>query len=156
MNFRQDENLKDIVRRWWGSLQRNRGDRVELARATSEAMILECPSYYRLRMRLDENGYNVFGRALARTAAVLARIRRDRDGESLGILLSQRMKFDEIKPVLRMNNPDRLIRKLSGWIDRVSGEAPVVGTADLVYWWELRRLNREFLYDFFLKEASTT
>jgi hypothetical protein len=153
MNFRSDQDLKDLVRRWWGSLQTNRGDRAELSRATSEAKVYESAAFYRFRRLLEDAEYNVYGRALARTAAVLARIRRDRDGESFGILLSRKMRFEDVKPVLKIRHPDRLISRLAAWVGRLSGEAPVVGTADLAYWWEIRHPNREFLYDFFLKET---
>lgn len=155
MNFRGDQDLKDIFRRWWGSLQTNRGDRAELSHTVSEEKIFEAAAFYRLKRLLQDRGYNVYDRALARTAAVIARIRRDRDGESLGILLRRRgVSYEQIKPLLRINHPDRLIRKLSALVDRVSAEAPVVGTADLVYWWEVRNPNREFLYDFFLHETQ--
>lgn len=153
LNFMKDAQLKDIVRRWWGSLQRNRGDRAELSRATTEAKVYECASFYRLRRALEDSGYNVYPKALARMVAVLARIRRDRDGESLGVLLSRKMDYEQVKPVLRIHHPDRLIRRLATWVDRLSGEAPVIGTADVAYWWEVRHPNREFLYDFFLKET---
>lgn len=153
MDFRRDQELKDVVRRWWGSLQTQRGDRAELSRAVDEARVYECAAFYRLRRSLEDADYNVYARALARTAAVVARIRRDRDGESFGILLSGRMRYDQVKPVLKIHHPDRLIRKLASWVDRLGGEAPVVGTAELAYWWELGHPNREFLYDFFLKES---
>lgn len=151
MNFRTDQDLKALIRRWWGSLQTQRGDRAELSRAVDESKIYECAAFYRLRRSLED--YNVYARALARTAAVLARIRRDRDGESFGILLSAKMRYEQVKPVLKIHHPDRLIRKLASWVDRMGGEAPVVGTAELAYWWEVRHPNREFLYDFFLKES---
>lgn len=154
LNFRSDQDLKAIFRKWWESLQRNRGDRAELARATTEAKIYACAAFYRLRRALDDMGYAVHVPALARAAAMLGRIRRDRDGESFGILLERKMTYEQVKPVLKVHHPDRLIRKLSAWVDRLSGEAPVVGTAELAYWWEVRYPNREFLYDFFLKEST--
>jgi hypothetical protein len=154
MNFIHDADLKELIERWWGNLQVNRGDRAELARATTEEKIFEVPAFYRLKSRLDSEDYSVYARALARTAAVLSNIRRDRDGESIGILLSKKIDYSEVKPVLRITHPDRLIRRFTSWIHRLGGEAPVAGTADLVYWWEVRRPNREFLYDFFLQETQ--
>lgn len=153
MNFMSDQDLKALVRRWWGNLQTNRGDRAELSRATSEAKVYESAAFYRFRRLLEDAEYNPHNRSLARTAAVLSRIRSDRDGERFGILLSEKMRFENVKPVLKIRHPDRLIRTFATWVDRLSGEAPVVGTADLVYWWEVRHPNREFLYDFFLKES---
>lgn len=155
LNFNRDAILKDIIRRWWGSLQAHRGDRAELSRATSLEKVYECAAFYRLRKALEDVGYGVYPPALARTAAVLARIRRDRDGESFGVLLREKgVRYEDVKPAIRINDPDRLLRKLAGWVTRLKGEAPVTGTAELVYWWEVRRPNHEFLYEFFLNEST--
>jgi len=153
LNFMTDAELKDRVRRWWGSLERNRGDRAELAHATLVSKVYECPAFYRLKRMLDLD-YKVFDPALARTAGVLSRIRRDRDGERFGILLSQKVDFDRVKLLERMSHPDRLYREFCHLTQMLKGEAPVMGVADTVYWWEVRKPNREFFYDFFLKEGA--
>jgi len=150
-NFVMDQELKDRVRRWWGSLERNRGDRAALAHATKIDRVYECDAFYRLKRSLDGD-YKLYDPALARTAGVLARIRRDRDGERFGILLSQKVDFDRVKLLERVNDSDRLYLDFCHLIGMLKGEAPVTGVADTVYWWEVRKPNREFFYDFFLKE----
>lgn len=154
MDFKTNQDLKDRIRRWHDSLQRQRGDRAELARATSVDKVYQCAAFYRLKRLLEDGGFGVFDPALARTAAVLSRIRRDRDGESFGILLSGRIDFDRAKLVDRIHHPDRLLREFCHFITHLKGEAPVLGVADVVYWWEVRRPNREFFYDFFMKEGA--
>lgn len=154
MDFKRDQDLKVRIHRWHDSLQRQRGDRAELARATSIDKVFQCAAFYRLKRLLEEGGFNAFDPALARTAGVLARIRRDRDGESFGILLSEKVDFERVKMVDRIQNPDRLFREFCHFIHHLKGEAPIQSAADVVYWWEVRRPNREFFYDFFLKEGA--
>lgn len=154
LDFKTDQDLKARIRRWHDSLQRQRGDRAELSRATSIDKVYQAAAFYRLKRLLEDGGYKVFDPALARTSAVLARIRRDRDGESFGILLSGRIDFDRAKLVDRIHDPDRLLREFCRFIMHLKGEAPLIGVADVVYWWEVRRPNREFFYDFFMKEGA--
>lgn len=154
MNFRKDQDLKDRIRRWWSSLERSRGDRAELSRATTLEKVYECASFYRLKRLLEDGGFTPYDPALARTAAVLARIRRDRDGESFGILLSKKVQYDQVKRLIKVHHPDRLLRDFAHLVEHLKGEAPVSGVADVVYWWEVRHPNREFFYDFFLKEGA--
>lgn len=154
LNFMTDQDLKARVRRWHDSLQRNRGDRSDLAHASTIDRVYECDGFYRLKRLLEDGDFKVYDPALARTAGVLARIRRDRDGEKFGILLSQKVDFDRVKLVERISNPDRLYREFCHFVMTLKGEAPVVGVADTVYWWEVRRPNREFFYDFFMKEGA--
>lgn len=154
LDFRQDADLKEKMLRWWESLAARRGDRAELARATSIDDVFRTATFYRLKRMLSD--YQVFDPALARTAGVLARIRRDRDGESLGILLySAGCRFERLKRLEKVSSPDRLLQEWRHLVMYLKGEAPIVGTADIVYWWEIRKPNREFFYDFFLKEGAS-
>lgn len=154
MDFR-DQDLKDRIRRWWDSLQAARGDRAELERATRIDSVFECASFYRLKRLLEHGDFKLFDPALARMAGVLGRIRRDRDGERFGVLLSQHIKrFEEIKRILRIHHEDRLLHEFQIWIERLKGEAPLIHVAETVYWWEKRAPNQEFFYDFFLKEGA--
>ncbi len=145
LNFR-DQEVKKIVLSWWSKLQVMRGWRAELSRRSREDEIYQTPAYNVLRHALRD--YQVFDPALARTAAVLSRIRRDRDGESFGILLGGCCHESRVKRLLKKRG-DRLTRELSTLIKLLRGEAPVCSTADLVYWWEVRHPNRDFLYDFY-------
>jgi hypothetical protein len=154
LDFRRDQDLQGLIRRWWGGLVHHRGDRSDLARATSIDKVYQCDAFYRLKRALEDLGYKVYDPALARTAAVLSLIRRDRDGERFGVLLSKEMRFEDVKRVLKIQQPDRLLNEFRHFVDRVSAECPVLGVADLVYWWEVRHPNREFLYDFFLTEQK--
>jgi CRISPR system Cascade subunit CasB len=154
MDFKRNQDLKARIRRWHDSLERQRGDRAELSRATTIDRVYQCAAFYRLKRLLEDGGFVVFDPALARMAGVLARIRRDRDGESFGILLSSKVDFERVKLVDRIHHPDRLFREFCQFITRLKGEAPVLGVADVVYWWEVRRPNREFFYDFFMKEGA--
>lgn len=150
-NFKTDEDLRKKVRSWWSHLQVDRGSRAELSRATSEDDVFQCAGYYMLRRSMKD--YNVFDPALARTVSVLSRIRRDRDGESFGMLVGQCTHESRVKRMLKKTG-DRLTRELCTLIKLMKGEAPVVGTADLIYWWEVRHPNRDFLYDFYSKSNS--
>lgn len=154
LNFMTDEDLKSRIHRWHGSLQNNRGDRAELAQARSIDEVYDCAAFYRLKKLLLDGDFKIYDQALARTAGVLAQIRRDRDGERFGILLSQKVDFDHVKMVEKINNPDRLYREFRTFISYLKAEAPVVGVADTVYWWEVRKPNREFFFDFFMKEGA--
>jgi CRISPR system Cascade subunit CasB len=148
-NFTKDEDLKKNVLHWWERLQEERGVRAELSRSTSEEDVFLSMGFYHLKYALRD--YKIFDPALARVAAVLSRIRRDRDGESFGMLLSEHTDERRVKRLLRMKG-DRLIREFCTLVKIMKAEAPVVGTADLVYWWELRHPNRDFLYDFYSKK----
>lgn len=143
------EEVRTKVLGWWGGLSHDRGMRAELSRATREEDIFQCAGYYTLRHSLRE--YQIFDPALARTAAVLSRIRRDRDGESFGALLSSVAHESRVKRLMKKKS-DRLTRELSAMVKHLKGEAPVINTADLAYWWEVRHPNRDFLYDFYSKK----
>lgn len=147
-NFK-DPDVKKKVISWWEHLQVDRGSRAELSRSTREEDIFQCAGYYLLRRALKD--YQVFEPALARTAAVLSRIRRDRDGESFGMLLGYTVLESRIKRLLKKKG-DRLTREFVTLVKLLKAEAPVVGVAELVYWWEVRHPNRDFLYDFYSKK----
>lgn len=149
-NFK-DPELKKIVLAWWGSLQAVRQWRAELSRARSEEEVYMTAPYNVLRKKLKD--YSVFDPALARTAAVLSRIRRDRDGESFGMLLGHVCHESRIKRLLKKKG-DRLLREFQALLKLTKAEAPVGGMADLVYWWEVRHPNRDFLYDFYSKKED--
>lgn len=154
LNWKADTELKAIVRRWHAALQVHRGDRSELSHATQIPDVYRSVAFYRLKRMLEAEGYKIFDPALARTAAVLSRIRRDREGESFGILLSQKVDFDQVKRLERIQDGDRLLRAFAHLVTHLKGEAPLLDTADVVYWWEVRKPNREFFYQFFLKEQG--
>lgn len=156
LNFMRDSDLGERIHRWHASIQSNRGDRAELSQANSIDKVFECGAFYRLKKLLQDGDYKVFDPALARTAGVLAQIRRDRDGERFGILLSQKMDFEQVRMIEKINNPDRLYREFRTLILRLKAEAPILGVADTTYWWEVRKPNREFFYDFFIKEGATS
>lgn len=149
MNFK-DSDLRKKVLGWWAGLALDRGSRAELSRKTREDDIFQCAGYYMLRRALKD--YNVYEPALARTACVLSRIRRDRDGESFGLMLSGHVNESRVKRLLKKKG-DRLTREFNTLVKLLKCEAPVASTADLVYWWEVRHPNRDFLYDFYSKET---
>lgn len=147
-NFMKDEDLKKKLLAWWEGLETDRGMRAELSRKVREEDIFQCRGFYALKIRLQ--GYNVYDPALARTAAVLSRIRRDRDGENFGMLVGQCTHESRVKRLLKKAG-DRLTREFCVLIKMLKAEAPVVQTADVVYWWVTRHPNRDFLYDFYYK-----
>jgi hypothetical protein len=117
--------------------------------------VYECAAFYRLKRLLEDGGFTPYDPALARTAAVLSRIRLDRDGARFGILLFEKgIKYEQVKRLVKTHDLDRLLLEFAHLVDRLSGEAPVVGVADVTYWWEVGKSNREFFYDFFLKEGA--
>ena len=148
----KDEELRKKIISWWEHLQINRGSRAELSRATCQDDIFQCAGFYILKHALKE--YNVFDPALARVASVLSRIRRDRDGESFGMLLSCHTDESRLKRLLKKKG-DRLTREFCALVKLMKAEAPVVATAELVYWWEIRHPNRDFLYDFYSKKEMS-
>lgn len=150
-NFK-DEELRKKILAWWGRLQFDRGVRAELSRATKEEDLFQCEGFYALKYALRD--YNVFDPALARVAGVLSRIRRDRDGESFGMILSQHTDEGRLKRLLKKKG-DRLTREFCTLVKLMKAEAPVVLTAELVYWWEVRHPNRDFLYDFYSKKEMS-
>lgn len=149
-SWKSDKDLQKKLFGWWNAIQVNRKFRAELSRAVREDDIFQCGGYYLLRRMLKD--YAVFDPALARTASVLSRIRRDRDGESFGMLLGQATNESRIKRLSKKSG-DRLTREFCGLVKLLRGEAPLVDTADVVYWWEVRHPNRDFLYDFYSKET---
>lgn len=150
LNFK-DPEVKKKVLSWWGRLQVDRGSRAELSRRVREEDIFQCAGYYLLRRALKD--YQVFDPALARTASVLSRIRRDRDGESFGMLVGMHVHESRVKRMLKKSG-DRLTREFVTLVKLLKGEAPVSGVAELVYWWEVRHPNRDFLYDFYSKKET--
>lgn len=153
LDFRQDQDVKERTLAWWESLSGRRGDRAELARATTIDDVFRTATFYRLKRSFAD--YKVFDPALARVAGVLARIRRDREGEKLGILLfSAGCRFERLKRLEKVISPDRLLQEWRHLVVFLKGEAPVLGAADTIYWWDVRKPNREFFYDFFLKEGQ--
>lgn len=154
-NFARDPVVMDIIRRWWDGLKNDLGNRQRLWHAITIDKVFECRLFYELEKKLEEAGYEIFDQSLARVAGVVSLIRKDRDGESLGILLrAKRLNFEDALAADRINDPDRLFKKLRRWIKILKGEAPVARTAEVVYWWADRKPNREFFYDFFLDEKQ--
>lgn len=151
-NFMKDEDLKRKILSWWEHLEVNRGMRAELSRKSREEDIYQCRGFYALKIKLKD--YNVFDPALARVASVLSRIRRDRDGESFGMLVGQYVHESRVKRLLKKTG-DRLTQEFCTLIKLVKAEAPVLQTADVVYWWVTRHPNRDFLYDFYSKKEMT-
>lgn len=151
-NWKTDEELRKKTLLWWEHLQIDRGSRAKLSRATREEDIFQCSGFYRLKYSFRD--YNIYDPALARVASVLSRIRRDRDGENFGILLSEYTDESRIKRLLKKSG-DRLTREFCTLIKLMKAEAPVVATAELVYWWEVRHPNRDFLYDFYSKKETS-
>lgn len=145
----KDEELRKKILSWWEHLQVDRGARAEISRATCEDDIFQCAAFYTLKHSLKD--YNVYDPALARVASVLSRIRRDRDGESFGMILSQHTDESRVKRLLKKKG-DRLMREFCTLVKLMKAEAPVAATAELVYWWEIRHPNRDFLYDFYSKK----
>jgi hypothetical protein len=154
-NFLKDEDLRKKVLVWWEHLESDRGMRAELSRKVREDDIYQCSGFHALKRALME--YKTYDPALARAASVLSRIRRDRDGENLGMLVGRCTHENRVKRMLRKKG-DRLTQDFCTLIKLLKAEAPVVVTADIAYWWEVRYPNRDFLYDFYAtyseKEAA--
>lgn len=155
LNFTTDQALKEIVRRWWDSLLFARKDRRNLWDCLKIDDVYRTRAFYELKAELAEEGYETFDPALARMVGVVSLIRKDRDGERLGILLSERVRFEDVVSIEKINDQNRLFRAFREWIERLKGEAPVVGTADVVYWWDKRKPNRKFFYHFFSRPKNT-
>jgi CRISPR system Cascade subunit CasB len=147
----RDEEVRGKVLSWWESLQEDRGSRAELSRVTRQDDIFGCAGFYTLRHSLKDR--KVYDPALARVAAVLSRIRRDRDGESFGMLAGRCVHESRVKRMLRKSG-DRLTADFCVLVKIMKSEAPVAQAAEIVYWWEVRHPNRDFLYDFYSKKEE--
>lgn len=145
-NFLKDEDLRKKVISWWEHLETDRGVRAALSRKTLNEDIYQCSGFHALKRALKE--YDTYDPALARIASVLSRIRRDRDGENLGMLVGRCTHEKRVTRMLRKKG-DRLTREFCILVKLLKSEAPVVVTADIAYWWEVRYPNRDFLYDFY-------
>lgn len=153
LDFRKDQDLKLKVRNWWDTLQSRRGDRAELARCTTIEQVFQVAAFYRFKNLLKD--YQVFDPALARTVAVLSVIRYDYESGNLAMMLQRAgVKFERLTLLEKYFHRDRILQDWRHLVDRLKSKAPVVQTADIIYWWEVRKPNREFFYDFFQGECA--
>ena len=153
LDFRKDQDLKKKTLAWWGSLESRRGDRSELSRCTSQDMVFRVAAFYRFKNLLQD--YKVFDPALARTVAVLSMIRLDYENDNLAMMLQRSgLKFERLKGLEKNSSPDRVLQDWRHLVKFLKCRAPVLHTADVVYWWEVRKPNREFFSDFFQNECA--
>lgn len=152
MDFRHDQDLRKKTLAWWGSLESRRGDRSELSRCTSIDMVFRVAAFYRFKNLLQD--YKIFDPALARTVAVLSMIRLDHENDNLAMMLQRAgLKFERLKGLEKNSMQDRVLQEFRRLVKFLKSKAPVLQTADVVYWWEVRKPNREFFSDFFQYEC---
>lgn len=62
----------DLLHRWWGELQRDKGERAKLRRSSSLTEVMMSPAYMRLLQSLREHGYKIgnYETTLAKIAAI--------------------------------------------------------------------------------------
>lgn len=135
----------ECLRRWWCSLDENRGDRAQLRRAQSPDDILLTPAFAHFLQILPKawiDDMRLFD--LAMVAAILARVKNDVSDENVTLAKSLSVPKDAKKPVMselrfqqlqKSRTPQEFFIRLCRAIQLLGGTANVVLlTEDILHW----------------------
>lgn len=135
-----------ILKKWWDDLQINRGDRADLARATSLSDIVFCPAFHTLYQRLVQGGYGGNPKRWAIVAGLAAQVRQI-DGkypfpEQLGRPHapggSAPVKGLRFRRLLKVKQDEDLFLQLGRIVRQLDRRVHLLDLARGCYWWNDR------------------
>ena len=155
--FQADDGSSTILRAWWEGLERDRGGRATLKRASSPTEAVFCPAYHRLLSELQNNGYSPKREALASVAGLAAHVKFD-----TGLDKSLAQQFANPKPggngakvsglrfrrILAITERNELYPLLIRVIHLLDQKVNLLSLANAVYWWNEKTL-KDLAYDYY-------
>jgi len=152
-----DPRISEALMEWWGSLDRNRGDRADLGRCKSPEDVVFVPAYHRLRTALSAFG-NIYDPSLCIVAAVLSHAREHDGSEKCAAQLARKpvgrdsplMSERRFRKFLTIRDPATLLREGIRAVRLLDGTVNIPDLTQSLYWWT-RETRKEWAFEYYGK-----
>lgn len=164
--FSTDPEAASIVRRWWHTLDKNRGDRADLRRVATTDDVYFIPAFHRLFWDLKKER-NVWDAGVARVAGLLALVNEDtcQKGAKTGCSLPKQMGTPQgdratvselrFRRLLSATDADALFPQLARVVRSLKGQVDLMGLADAAYRWDANT-RKEWAYAYYAVAPKNT
>ena len=155
--FQAGDDSAAILRAWWEGLERDRGERALLRRASTPTELVFSPAYHRLLSLLQQRGYMVNREALAAVAGLASHVKGDAGTDKR---LAQQMASPKpggsgakvsglrFRRLLAVIQRDELYPFLIRVIRLLGGKVNLLALANAVYWWN-EKTRKQWAYDYY-------
>lgn len=155
--FQEGDDSATILRAWWESLEREKGERAFLRRASYPAEVVFSPAYHRLLSQLWQHDCKVKREPLAVIAGLATHVKED-TGSVRNIAQQMaspkpggngaRLSGLRFRRLLAVNQWEELYPLMIRVIRLLGGRVNLISLANAVYWWN-ERTRKEWAYDYY-------
>lgn len=155
--FREGDESSTILREWWEGLERDRGERAVLRRASGPTEVAFSPAYHRLLGRLLQGGYVIRREALAAVAGLAAHVKGDVGEEkSMAQLMAVpktsgsgvKVSGLRFRRLLVVTQREELYPLMIRMVRLLNGKVNLVNLANAAYWWN-ENTRKQWAYDYY-------
>ncbi len=159
--FKPNSASREVLRRWWSSLDDDRGTRAELRRCATTLQVMEVAGFHHLRARLLPVGLASSKREdaeraasqLAVVTALLAHLEEAGDHKPALAFSTGASPGDpppvsplRFRQVLQARTPDELLLRLRRVLPLARGLDPIQLAVDAFHWSD--RIRKQWVFDY--------
>ncbi len=162
--FTEGDDSSNLLVSWWEALDKNRGDRANIRRATSPAEVVFNGSFHGLLAKLRATGYPLSGMDADRIAAVaglVAHVENHVSNDSVARQMATpkstgggaRVSGLRFRRLLAVSDRDALYPLLIRVVRLLDGNVNLVSLANAIYWWN-DRTKKQWAYEYYATTPS--
>lgn len=159
--FKPSSESREVLRRWWNSLDDDRGTRAELRRCANTLQVMEVAGFHHLHARLlplglankTQEDTERAAAQLAVVAAVLAHLKEGGERKPALAFSTGASPGDpplvsplRFRQVLEARTPDELLLRLRRVLPLARGLDPIQLAADAFHWSD--RIRKQWVFDY--------
>lgn len=167
--FKPNSESREVLRRWWNSLDDDRGTRAELRRCANILQVMEVAGFHHLHARLlplglankTQEDTERAAAQLAVVAAVLAHLKEGGERKPALAFSTGASPGDpppvsplRFRQVLEARTPDELLLRLRRVLPLARGLDPIQLAADAFHWSDRIRKQWVFAYQWPAKQSA--
>jgi CRISPR system Cascade subunit CasB len=159
--FDKGQPASTVLRKWWESLEDNKGERAELCRCSTPTEVLLCPAFYNIAQPLEETGIVPVKRpAVAAIIGLLAGVRNDDPQLSVPKAMAQgdnkptvsSLRFRRLLEAQTIDELYPLMRRVLGLLDKTVNLGDLAAS---VYDWD-NETRKRWAYEYFVNAPKKT
>ncbi len=162
--FTNGDESSVLLVSWWEKLDRDRGERAGLRRASCSTEVVYCPSFHRLLTQLRGRGFPIGtggAAAIAAVAGIAAHVKTHTAESPVAEQMAKPKSHDggarvsglRFRRLLAVSDRDELYPLLVRVVRLLGGSVNLVSLANSVFWWN-ERTKKDWAYKYYAKAPS--